>query len=227
MCHEITLCNPLNTDYLYRKDALNYLFQNQITEATSFFRNFDDGTTTEIQNPVHAFSASGTYQVCLVETDACNSDTMCKDIIVCGSLTTTFSYAVTDLNVSFTDNSINATTWNWNFGDGENSTEQSPLHNYALPGIYEACLNTANGSTSDTLCETVTIIATGISSQTIDQQLQVTIFPNPFTSNTTIQFSLAENNDIKLELFDIRNQKIKNIATGKFEKGIHQPGITN
>jgi len=39
-----------------------------------------------------------------------------------------FSYQVQSPNVFFTDNSSSAISWNWDFGDGYQSTLQNPLH---------------------------------------------------------------------------------------------------
>jgi len=40
------------------------------------------------------------------------------------------------LNVWFTDMSISATSWDWDFGDGENSPERSPLHIFSISGEF-------------------------------------------------------------------------------------------
>jgi len=49
------------------------------------------------------------------------------------------------LTVSFTDQSVGVIdTWNWNFGDGESSTEQNPTHIYDVTGTYTVSL-TVNG----------------------------------------------------------------------------------
>ena len=40
--------------------------------------------------------------------------------------------------VWFTDMSIGASTWNWNFGDGNSSTSRSPYHHYDNKGTYVA-----------------------------------------------------------------------------------------
>ncbi|HRR42453.1 MAG TPA: PKD domain-containing protein, partial [Syntrophales bacterium] len=39
--------------------------------------------------------------------------------------------------IAFHDESVgNVTSWKWDFGDGETSTEQHPIHIYQKPGVY-------------------------------------------------------------------------------------------
>jgi PKD repeat protein len=56
------------------------------------------------------------------------------------------------LRVSFRDlSSGTPTSWSWDFGDGSSSSEQHPLHEYAVEGRFDVTL-TANGpGTTDTL----------------------------------------------------------------------------
>lgn len=50
-----------------------------------------------------------------------------------------------DVLVAFTDVSSNEpTSWQWNFGDGQVSTIQNPLHTYETEGIYTVELTTCN-----------------------------------------------------------------------------------
>ena len=55
------------------------------------------------------------------------------------------------LSVQFTDLSENATGWNWDFGDGANSTQQNPIHTFAA-GNYNVneTVSNANGTSSMT-----------------------------------------------------------------------------
>jgi PGF-pre-PGF domain-containing protein len=46
------------------------------------------------------------------------------------------TYGYAPLIVRFSDLSQNATGWNWDFGDGTNSTLQNPEHTYSTPGYY-------------------------------------------------------------------------------------------
>jgi PGF-pre-PGF domain-containing protein len=48
------------------------------------------------------------------------------------------------LTVQFIDISQNATGWNWDFGDGTNSTFQNPEHTYSSPGDYVVNMTLSN-----------------------------------------------------------------------------------
>jgi len=51
------------------------------------------------------------------------------------------------LEVAFTDKSIgSSTSWNWNFGDGTNSTEENPVHTYNSSGQYTVTLTEKNNT---------------------------------------------------------------------------------
>jgi Leucine-rich repeat (LRR) protein len=55
------------------------------------------------------------------------------------------------LEVQFTDRSDNtATSWLWEFGDGNGSEQQSPSHTYTTVGKYTVSLTISDGITSDT-----------------------------------------------------------------------------
>ncbi len=53
-------------------------------------------------------------------------------------------------NVNFTDESTDATSWSWNFGDGDMSTAQNPSHTYATAGIYDVSLSVNSGAHIET-----------------------------------------------------------------------------
>ena len=56
------------------------------------------------------------------------------------------------LTVQFNDTSKNATGWNWDFGDGANSTQQNPTHVFTTAGNYTVNLTASNANgTNSTL----------------------------------------------------------------------------
>lgn len=71
-----------------------------------------------------------------------------------------FSYTTSQpCYVHFTNNSSNATSYEWDFGDGNKSTEKSPTHKYAGKGVYEVTLKAiyAAYSKRDICKKTITI----------------------------------------------------------------------
>ncbi len=65
--------------------------------------------------------------------------------------------------VSFTNNSLNGSSYVWNFGDGSTSTVTSPTYTYTSAGVYTVSLNVTGSSacgTNDTLTITDYITVT-------------------------------------------------------------------
>jgi PKD repeat protein len=58
-------------------------------------------------------------------------------------------------NVTFTDQSVNnPTSWTWTFGDGQFSTDASPVHQYTVPGVYSVKLKVSNSNGVDSVTKT-------------------------------------------------------------------------
>jgi PKD repeat protein len=56
------------------------------------------------------------------------------------------------------------TSWLWDFGDGNTSTEQNPIHNYTTYGVYEVSLTVSNdgGTTTSTYTRRIPVGNTGV-----------------------------------------------------------------
>ncbi|MGM0566022.1 MAG: PKD domain-containing protein [Bacteroidota bacterium] len=75
---------------------------------------------------------------------ACDDD---DDDTTAGNPFADFEYAVSEenpLEVAFTNKSTNSENYLWDFGDGETSTEENPVHEYAESGTYEVVLTATN-----------------------------------------------------------------------------------
>ena len=59
-----------------------------------------------------------------------------------------FTSAIADKKVTFTNTSANGDTYAWVFGDGNSSSDKSPVHTYASYGTYSVKLTVTNSSTS-------------------------------------------------------------------------------
>ncbi len=84
--------------------------------------------------------------------------------VIASSAAPVASFAISDSTpaltapVQFTDQSTNSpVAWQWNFGDGNTSTQQNPSHPYANPGTYNVRLIAFTCSQSDTIIKTVVV----------------------------------------------------------------------
>ncbi len=152
---------------------LNVTFKDSSTGSpTAWSWNFGDGTSSTSQNPVHTYSAAGNYTVALTASNAAGSNTTTKSNYITVTETSSqtpvaaFSASPTSgsapMNVTFTDSSTGSpTAWSWNFGDGNSSTEKSPVHKYSTAGNYTVTLTASNSAGSNTATKSNYITVTG------------------------------------------------------------------
>lgn len=115
---------------------------------TIYSWDFGDGTTGQGDFVIHTFPAEGTYTVTVNGEDSYSCiDSFSMSIEVSDTLSpceALFQYEVdstTPFRILFTDESLgNITSWWWDFGDGNTSEEQHPVHNYNLNGTYAVTL---------------------------------------------------------------------------------------
>jgi PKD repeat protein len=95
--------------------------------------NFGDGSptnTSTLKNPVHTYTVSGTYSVQLIVNTATCTHSITQTIFVNIKPTADFSYnpllGCPSLTVNFTNTSINATSYSWNFGNGNSASLINP-----------------------------------------------------------------------------------------------------
>ncbi len=143
----------------YGCSPLSAQFTDATVGATSWFWNFGDGTTSNIQNPTHTYISSGIYTVSLATTSAGGG---CSQTInnfstfdVKGGYAgfTHTASPCPPYAAAFQDTSLNAVSWFWDFGDGITDTTQNPSHVYTSPGYHSVSLNikTADGCSYTTM----------------------------------------------------------------------------
>jgi PKD repeat protein len=132
-------------------------FTDSTSGAVSWFWNFGDGATSTDRNPTHSYSSSGKFSVTLttINTAGCKSSVTQSDIVtVNGNLTANFTgkfSGCAPLAVNFTNHSVNATSYLWDFGDGSTSTTKNPAHIYYHDSSYTVILH----AFSKTGCEKI------------------------------------------------------------------------
>ena len=115
------------------------------------------------------------------------------------------------LLVDFTDLSTNGSTYFWDFGDGNTSTDQNPTHTYASQANYTVCLTTTSSSgCTDSTCQTISVVV-GINDAL---SAGITVAPIPFTDHLKIGFPQG------LEVYQAELTDIRGATMGQWE---HDP----
>lgn len=114
-----------------------------------------------------------------------------------------FSFAPLDREVTFTDLSTDAYGWDWDFGDGQQSTEQNPVHEYASDGSYNVTLIAYNGCDADTISKSVSVV--GISETYWSEQCRLQ--PNPAGHTVGIVLP-SEVNIAAIRVLDMRGKEV-------------------
>jgi PKD repeat protein len=137
--------------------------------AASFLWNFGDGTTSTAANPYHVYNSPGTFTVSLtywMPNGGCEQYIQNFQTFIIDGAYPGFTYTVSPCppyEVFFTDTSLNASSWQWSFGDGGSSSMQNPSHIYPGPGIYSVKLIcTTPGGCNTTLTATNSVVINGL-----------------------------------------------------------------
>ena len=166
-------------NFNYSTSLLSATFSDASTNALHWKWLLDDGHTDTIQNPVHTFADTGQYNVCLIATNDCGSDTSCQVIsVACPLPVSNFTSTDSLLSVSFINQSVNGLNSGWIFGDGTTDTLPNPVHVYDSAGSYNVCLITDNACGKDTFCSEINLSCPlpAANFTNADSSLQVSFF---------------------------------------------------
>lgn len=119
---------------------------------TSWAWDFENGVTSNLQNPLNCFDNEGSYDISLIATSSngCSKTYLIPNMInVFPSPVAEFTsnFQETDiLNpiIDFTNLSSNSNSYFWNFGNENTSTLTNPSHTYNTEGIYSTTLTATN-----------------------------------------------------------------------------------
>lgn len=124
---------------------------------TSAVWDFGDGTTATTLHANHTYTAAGTYEVKMSGDFGSCKNSVTKTIVITDKPATGFTVVGSNVcalpaTIQFNNQTIGATSFIWNFGDGTTSTDSLPTHIYTKGGFYNVSLIAFNGKgCSDTL----------------------------------------------------------------------------
>lgn len=130
-------------------------------------------------------------------------------------------------------------SWLWSFGDGNMSTDNSPIHTYAQDGSYEVCLTVSNAYGSDTSCDTLHLAMVN-NTEKLAPQIKWQLFPNPaqdyFTFNLLDYYpqeaylilynSMGQQLETKRVFAGWNTIEIDNLASGIYHYVLRDRGVS-
>jgi PKD repeat protein len=173
-CYDIYVFNTncsLNYSFSNTTAApLTYNFSSSFVSPNAIYIwNYGDGSSDTTSSPTttYTYTTTGTYHSCLTIYDVASGclSNVCQAIYAgsvngnCGNYlyayNDTLSYLTYNfIGVSYSGNT--ASTYLWDFGDGNTSTAATPTHTYTQAGEYTVCLTlTDNAGCVSTSCQIV------------------------------------------------------------------------
>lgn len=146
-------------------EPLAVQFTNLSQNATSYLWTFGDGSSSTAVSPAHTYQTGGVYTVTLRASNPGGSVELTRTSYITVENApqpafTAFPRAgLLTLTTTFTNTSLYATSYIWDYGDGVTSTTTLPVHThtYAAPGVYDVTLTAVNTYTARTLTESAYI----------------------------------------------------------------------
>lgn len=184
-------------------------FTDNSTGATTWDWDFGEGATpatATTQGPHEVvYSTEGSKTVSLT-IDQGITQTKTDFITVNPDATAGYTWTRENLTVTFTNTSANAQAYAWNFGDGQTSSEENPVHIFDDYGTYNVSLIAIPAMCEEDIhIETIEITMVGISDP--ENKNPVSIYPNP--GNGIFNISTLTNwGNCTISLFDISGQLV-------------------
>ena len=154
----------------------------------------------------------------------------CGDLCTLSPPAALFDFEIDGNTVTFFDFSEIASegwiieSWAWDFGDGNTSSEQYPVHTYENEGTYQVSLvvTTDIGTESVPYVADIQIGTLNISDNNLPEDFGlVKNYPNPFNPNTTIEYYLGESGMVTISAYDVNGKLIDSIVNTYQVSGKH------
>ncbi|MCD4792805.1 MAG: T9SS type A sorting domain-containing protein [Bacteroidales bacterium] len=163
--------------------------------------------------------------------DDTNSSTV--EITVVENPVAGYSFTANNQELTFANESTNATSYSWNFGDGNSSTDVNPVHTYTSSDTYTVTLTAINGVCADDVhSKDIAVTFVGIS----QIESNVSIVPNPNNGIFKINLCNLNISETTVCIYSISGQiiyqsnaysKMLEIDLTNYNKGVYFVRITS
>ncbi len=193
-------------------------FNNRSTgNNLSYYWNFGDGTTSNLQNPIKVYNKVDTFLVCLTVRNMFDTtcfNTKCSTIVSGVANTPCVAYFIdtaeidtnAEIFVYFNNQSTgNNLSYYWDFGDSTTSTIEYPIHKYTKSGFYLVCLtifSNSPDSCTHTYCDSI-LINSGTNIKNQEVVTLSTIYPIPANDEINLDLNSLLAQEINFVIIDM------------------------
>ncbi|MEZ4932066.1 MAG: PKD domain-containing protein [Saprospiraceae bacterium] len=110
------------------------------------------------------------------------------------------------LTISFSNTTTNGISYEWDFGDGNSSTDENPVHTYSAAGQYDVTLRATNECGTVTTMQTINVMANAVDE--IPGISEFNVYPNPNDGRFTMVLRGEGRADLQVSFTNVLGQVI-------------------
>lgn len=173
------------------------------------FTSAGDPMTAEDDGPHFVtFTEGGVHTVTYSVTNPAGVFSQTVEVTITAPPTASFTFSEAGFGeVTFTNTSTDGNTYDWDFGDTNSSSDESPVHIYASSGSYSVSLTVTNDCGSETFTEEIFVNYSN--TQDLSLAYKTSILPNPNNGVFQVVIESTETAELQLDLMDLRGVSLE------------------
>jgi len=176
-------------------------------------QTWEDAQTVNVANHVENIDLDLNYTT----TDGINQ--------VNGNITVDGRQALANVSIAVKNNEGNIVAFARTNEDGDFTLANVPAENVQIIASilgYQSILDNISVNGDQNVTYTMTTVLANDNTTTTPVKAQINNYPNPFNPSTTIAFTLAKEEHVSLDIYNIKGQKVKTFFNEKMTQGSHQ-----
>ena len=158
-------------------------------------------------------------QLAITSGDGC-TDTIIKSIEIYLLPEAGFTFSHQGFGrYAFTPDNAGLSSYNWDFGDGNSSTDASPIHKFDKEDDFDVTLTTTDNNTCSSEMTNEISVSTSIE-EVVASPFKV--YPNPFSDEVNIAYQLQSPGNVTIEVYNMDGKRLTSIVSQKQLIGEYQ-----